>query len=389
MAKRYAKSIFRMDDETVSTLVVGTPEIIKESAHPVLLDEWQAAPSIWNTVRHFVDENMEPGQYLLTGSSAPKKAKLHSGAGRIVRLKMRPFSLQERGLAPSLLSLGALLEDDADIKSQAVEVPQQAYVKEILCSGFPGVRQVASEYHREILDRYIDTIIEKDFSELGFEVRYPETLRAWMKAYAAAEGSTTSYESIMNAATPGQDKKPAKATTMVYREALEALCIIDSVKPWLAEGNLYRNLAKAPKHYLVDPALSARLLGVTEDKLLQGERVQILGAQTKTLIGRLFEGLVAQSLKVYAGALGLPLCHIRTTRGDHEVDFVIEKGNTLIALEVKFSPKIEERDGVHLDWLERNLPGKRVIKIVVYSGKYLVRQEQDKTIFVPAACLGV
>jgi len=389
LAKRYAKTVFQIDNETTASLVLGTPDILKESLKPTLIDEWQSAPSIWNTVRHFVDDDMSPGQFILTGSAAPKKAGLHSGSGRIVRIKMRPFSLIERGLSPQLISLSGLLSGDPQTKPQTLEVSQQAYVQEILKSGFPGIRNIADELRKEMLDGYIDNIVEREFEKLGVQIRKPESLRAWLKAYAAAEGSTASYERILNAATPGQDKKPAKATTMSYRDTLSALWILDPIAPWLTEGNLSANLGKSAKHYLVDPALTARLLDITEQRLLNAEgAVHVLGSQTKTVVGRLFEGLVAQSLKVYADANGVEVRHLRTVRGDHEIDFIIEKGETLLAVEAKFSPHISNEDVKQLNWLERSLNDRKVVKAVIYTGPHLAQRESDGVLLIPAACLG-
>jgi len=389
LARRYAQTVYRMDDETTASLVTGTPGLLREAARPVLVDEWQATPSVFNSIRHLVDEDMSPGQFILAGSAVPIKARLHSGAGRIVRIRLRPLSLAERQLAPSLVSLSDLLDGRTDLPAQRVEVSQQQYVKEILRSGFPGIRRIPETSRADMLDAYIDNVVEREFSELGVPVRSPATLRAWLRAYAAAEGSTTSYESIMNAATPGLAQKPSKRTTTAYRDTLAALWITDPVDPWISEGNLFTNLGRSPKHYLVDPALTARLLGIDETRLLNAEaRVEVLGSQAKTLIGRLFESLVAQSLKVYADANGVGLRHLRTTRGDHEVDFVIERGDVLVAIEAKLSPRVDDSDLKHLNWLERSVEGRRVVKAVAYTGEFLARREADGALLIPAACLG-
>jgi predicted AAA+ superfamily ATPase len=389
MARRHAQTVFRMDDEITASLITGTPSIINESAKPVVIDEWQAAPSIFNTIRHYVDEDMTPGQYILAGSAIPIKAKLHSGAGRIVRMRLRPFSLHERGMAQMAVSLSGLLRGDTEIATDRVVVTQQQYVREIMASGFPGIRCIPETSRQDMLDSYIDSIVDREFADLGVAVRRPDALRAWMKAYAAAEGSTTSYESIINAASPGQDKKPSKQTTMTYRDTLAALWILDPVAPWLMEGSIYRSLGKAYKHHLVDPALAARLLDINERKLLSAEGdVNILGNQTKTLIGRLFEGLVAQSLKVYADANGVDVRHLRTARGDHEVDFIIEQGDVLVAIETKFAPHVGDDDVRHLNWLERTVTGRKIVKVLVYTGEYLATRPTDGVLLVPAACLG-
>jgi len=135
--------------------------------------------------------------------------------------------------------------------------------------------------------------------------------------------------------------------------------------------------------------LTAKLLDITGQKLLGAEgTVRVLGPQTKTIIGRLFEGLVAQSLKVYADANGVGVRHLRTVRGDHEIDFIIEQGETLLAIEAKFFTHISSNDVKQLNWLEKALPEMNVVKAVVYAGAHLVQRESDDILLIPAACLG-
>lgn len=109
------------------------------------------------------------------------------------------------------------------------------------------------------------------FPEQGHLVRRPATLRAWLTAYAAATGTTASYNSILEAATPGDGDKPAKTTTIAYRDVLSQIWLLDPVPGWLPVRNHFTRLAQSPKHYLVDPALAARLLGATSRSLLVGE----------------------------------------------------------------------------------------------------------------------
>ena len=75
-----------------------SPELVLEGETPRLVDEWQEVPPIWDAVRHKVDQTGEKGQFILTGSATPNhKGILHSGPGRIERLRMRPMSLYETG----------------------------------------------------------------------------------------------------------------------------------------------------------------------------------------------------------------------------------------------------------------------------------------------------
>lgn len=77
----------------------------------MLVDEWQRLPAVWDLVRRAVDDGAEPGSFLLTGSAIPDPPPTHSGAGRIVSIRMRPLTLSER-LGSHSVSLAALLTGD-------------------------------------------------------------------------------------------------------------------------------------------------------------------------------------------------------------------------------------------------------------------------------------
>ena len=82
------------------------PELLLSRPRPILIDEWQNVPEVWDVVRHAVDWDLSGGQFLLAGSATPRAgATAHSGAGRIGRLRMRPMTLEERGVGEPAVSL--------------------------------------------------------------------------------------------------------------------------------------------------------------------------------------------------------------------------------------------------------------------------------------------
>ncbi len=105
-AQRRAGTVFAMDDPVARDLMLADSGRLDRAARPVLVDEWQREPVVWDLVRRAVDRDYSPAQFLLTGSATPTNAPTHSGAGRIVGLRMRPMSLAERGLIPATISLG-------------------------------------------------------------------------------------------------------------------------------------------------------------------------------------------------------------------------------------------------------------------------------------------
>ena len=386
-ASRYAEHTMHLDiDEGIDLLGGGLP-VLKAQQKPLLLDEWQRFPRSWDYVRRLVDEDNSPGQYLLTGSAVPRKATTHSGAGRIVRLRMRPLSLEERELETPAIRMKDLLDGSIDQVGAASSLDLTDYITEITASGFPGIRPLSSNAQQVQLDSYIKNLTEREFSENGILVRKPDTLKRWLRAYAAATASTSSYQAILDASTPGETEKPSSKTTLNYRDALESLWIIDQVPAWLPTASPFTALGKSPKHFLADPALTARLLHITADQLLSGTAHPLLKQKTGTTIGRLFEALIALSLQTYAMVNDAELYHFRSAKGDREIDFIIERGFSIVAIEVKSSSEITGSDVEHLNWLSDNFPDYSITRVVLNSGKNAYTRP-DGIHVIPAALLG-
>ena len=108
-ALRLAKTVQRLDDPQLSTVGSADPHVLLRGDPPVLLDEWQRVPAVWDLVRRAVDQDSNPGRFLLTGSATPTGPATHSGAGRIVTLRMRPLTLAERRIEEPSVSLRTLL----------------------------------------------------------------------------------------------------------------------------------------------------------------------------------------------------------------------------------------------------------------------------------------
>ena len=236
----------------------------------VLIDEWQRHPPLWDLVRRRVDAGAPPGRFLLTGSAEPTEEPTHTGAGRIVRLRMRPLGLAERPRRADR-RLRSMLAGERPAVSGTSDMGVHDYVAEILTSGFPGIRPLARAARRAQLDSYLARVVERDFPEQGLRVRRPATLHAWLSAYAAATATTTSYNSLLDAATAGETTKPAKTTTTAYRDVLSQLWLLDPVPGWVPNRNHLRRLTQPPKHHLADPALAAHLVGVDAGALLRGQ----------------------------------------------------------------------------------------------------------------------
>jgi predicted AAA+ superfamily ATPase len=388
-ATRRAASVHGLDDPAQRSVARADPSRLLETAAPILIDEWQHVPESWDLVRRAVDAGAEPGRFLLTGSASLAGAETHSGAGRIVSVRMRPLALAERGVETASVSLGELLRGERLPVRGGTDLRLGDYVQEILGSGFPGLRGLADRPLRAQLDGYLDRVVDRDFPELGHPIRNPAALRRWMTAYAAATSTTASFETIRDAATGGEDEKPAKTTTQPYRDVLERLWLLDPVPAWMPTRNRIRRLSSPPKHQLADPALAARLLRLDADALLSGGEVGPPIPRDGTLLGALFESLCTLSLRVYAQAAEARVFHLRTSGGEHEVDLIIERDDgRILAVEVKLARDIDDDDVRHLSWLADRVGDALLDAVVLTTGEQAYRR-RDGIAVVPASLMGV
>jgi hypothetical protein len=387
-ASRRARTILSLDVPAQRALLEADPDRLHRLEEPILLDEWQRYPPSWDLVRRAVDADPRPGRFLLTGSTLPRELPAHSGAGRIVTVRMRPLSLAERHLQEPTVSLEALLAGKRPRITGHSTVALPAYLEELVSSGFPGIRFAGKAGARALLDGYLDQIAKRELPELGHVVRRPATLRAWLAAYAAATATSTSYNVLLDAASPGENDKPSKTTTIAYREALTALWLLDPAPAWTPLRNAFTRLGQAPKHHLVDPALAARLLGTSAASLSAGDDAGPPRLRDGNLTGRLFESLVTLSVRVYAQASAARVHHLRTHNGAREIDLIVERDDgRVLAVEVKLGGAVGDEDVSHLLALQRTLGPDLLDAVVVTAGSDAYRRT-DGVAVVPAALLG-
>lgn len=385
-ARSRAATIFSLEKTAERSVVQADPRIIVDAQAPVLVDEWQQVPEVWNVIRNAVDEERIPGRFILTGSASPAlDATVHSGAGRILSLRMRPMSLYERDICQPSVSFGELLQGSQPRISGSSPLRLKDYVEEIVASGFPGIRLDPPEYRQQQLEAYIDLAVDRDLPELGHQVRQPHLMRNWLKAYAAASATTADYSRILEAATPGESDKPAKTTTLAYRDMLTRIWLLDPVPGWIPSRSPLTRLRQGPKHHLADPALAAALLGVTAESMLGGETSWFAD---QTLAGALFESLVTLSVRVLAQQAGAKVYHLRTFGGEREIDLIVEKRDgSILAVETKLSAQATDKDVRHLVWLQEKLGARVLDRVVINTGDYAYRRP-DGIAVVPLGLLG-
>ena len=387
-AERRAVTVHRLDDPGQRAVAAADPMRLVAGRRPVLIDEWQRIPESWDLVRRAVDADHRAGQYLLTGSATPTGAPTHSGAGRIVTVRMRPLTLSERGISEPTVSLRVLLAGGRPPVAGRTDVTLETYTHEIVASGFPGMRHLADRALRAQLDGYVARIIEHDFGDLGRTVRNPAMLRRWMTAYAAATSTTATFETIRDAATGGHGEKPAKTTTQPYNDILQRLWIVEPVPAWLPTRHHISRLASPPKHQLADPALAARILGIGADALLEGRSTGPSVPRDGTLLGALFESLVTLQVRTSAQLAEATVSHLRTRGGEREVDLIVARADQrVVAIEVKLARSIDDVDARHLRWLREQIGDDLIDSVIVTTGPEAYRRP-DGIAVIPLALLG-
>ena len=387
-ATQRVRTIVTLADPRQRQVVAADPDLLAHADPPVLVDEWQLEPSVWDRVRRLVDDDPTGGRFLLAGSAAPGPGvQIHSGAGRIVRVLMRPMAICERGLAVPTVSMAGLLSGRRDAVTGSSPLGLADYTEEILRSGFPAIRELPPRPRRAQLDSYLDRALDHDLEENGVRVRRPAALRAWLTAYAAATATTASHSVILDAATPGEGDKPARQTVTTYRESLERLFLLEPLPAWTPSSSPLRRLVQSPKHHLVDPALAARLIGIDGPGLLRGEGDRV-ATTDGPLLGALFESLTTQTVRTLSQSAEARPYHLRTKSGDREIDLIVEgRDRRVLALEAKLNPVVSDADVRHLRWLRDSL-GDRVADVAVVTTGPSAYRRPDGVAVIPLALLG-
>lgn len=302
-----------------------SPSIVLEGETPRLLDEWQEVPSIWDAVRYTVDGRAEKGQFILTGSSTPKrKGVLHSGAGRIGRLRMRTMSLYESGESSGTVSLEELCNGKIT-PAMTGEVSLRDLAYYTVRGGWPGNLNVAPENASLLPQSYLDAILDDDSQRID-DKKYDVTkMRLLLRSLARNESTTAAKKKLLNDIREFDDEAIDMDTIATYLDVFNRLFLLDNQLPFSANIRSSVRVKQAEKRHFCDPALACALLKATPDKLI---------GDLETF-GFLFEALVERDLKIYAESFGANLYHYQDYN-NKEIDAVVElKDGKWCAFEIK------------------------------------------------------
>ena len=310
-----------------------SPALVLEGETPRLIDEWQEVPPLWDAVRYTVDQRGKKGQFILTGSATPKrKGVLHSGAGRIGKLRMRPMSLYESGDSSGKVSLHELCEGKLT-PAITGEVDLRTLARLTVRGGWPGNLDINDADISLLPGEYLDAVIDDDVNRVDETRRDSRKVRLLLRSLARNESTTATNRTLKNDIKEIDDEDIDVETVATYLDIFNRLFLTDNQQPYSTKLRSSVRVKQAEKRHFCDPSLACALLKVTPERLI-GDLATF---------GFLFEALCERDLKIYAESFGATLYHYQDYAGN-EIDAIIElPDGSWCGIEIKLGAnKIEE-----------------------------------------------
>jgi predicted AAA+ superfamily ATPase len=355
-ARQLAQTVVRLDRPPEAAAFLADPDAaLKASAEPVVLDEWQAVPSVLGAVKRAVDEDFRPGRFVLTGSvRANLDAETWPGTGRVIPVPI--YGLTQRELAGRITGptfVDRVADGELSALSPADPTPDlPGYVDLALAGGYPEPVLRLSEAGRQAwLDGYLEQLLTRDAATLT--ARRPLHLRRYFEALALNTAGVVEHKTLYDAA------RIDRHTAVSYDALLSGLFVVEALPAWYT--NRLSRLIKTPKRYVVDPSLVAAAL--------RADRAAVL--RDGDLLGRILDTFVAAQLRpeLVLSSSRPRLHHLRDKSGRHEIDLLAELGgHRVVGLEVRASAAPTRADARHLAWLRDELDDRFLHGAVLHTG---------------------
>lgn len=370
--KEHFKNMLEIDTDTA---LAGNP--------PMLIDEWQTVPKLWDAVRYTIDHRRKMGQFILTGSAVPnKEEREHSGTGRFAWLTMRPMSLFESGESNGSVSLNNLFTSPEKILAKN-DLKLQDIAFLICRGGWPMAVGLPKEEALEQAFDYYDAVTKEDVTKVDGVKRTSERVQRLMRSYARHQGTQASvatlYEDLRNndSATLDED------TISSYLEVLRKIFVVEDMPAWNPNLRSKTAIRTSDTRYFVDPSIAIAALGMGPADLMNDLNT----------MGFFFEALCVRDLRVYAEALNGKVYHYRDKNG-LECDAVIHLRNGQYGLiEIKLGGQSLINDGANtlnllgnqIDTTRMKTPAFKMI--LTATGEYAYQRPEDGIYVVPVGCL--
>jgi predicted AAA+ superfamily ATPase len=354
------------------------PSLLLEGEPPLLLDEWQMAPVIWDAVRFAVDKRGMVGQFILTGSATPGESETaHSGTGRIARMLMRPMSLYESKESNGQVSISDLFAGNTDIAAKSALNIEQ--IAQAICrGGWPAAVKSVKQSSR-IAMNYVDAIINSDIHRVDGVEKDPDRVRLLLKSLARNISTQATAKTIMDDMQVNETSITDK-TLSSYLNALRRLFVIEDVPAWQPSLRSKTAIRTAHKRQFVDPSIAAAAMRTDAKGILRDFRT----------FGFLFESLCTRDLRVYSQAIDGGVYHYRD-KSELESDLIIKLNDGRWApVEVKMGNKQIEQAATNLIKLSHKIDADKMNQpsfLMVITGGNVAYRRPDGVLVVPIGCL--
>lgn len=386
-AKQLAQSVLDLGDATVLRqsvqLIELSPRTLLDGKTPRLIDEWQALPPIWDSIRSEVDKRGEPSQFILTGSSVLPEADetIHSGTGRFAHIKMRPMSLYESGESNGKVSLKELFDGKPlETQTNDLTIDDIAY---LTCrGGWPWATLISKEVALDQAFDYVDSVVNNDIQRVDGVKRNPERARLLLRSYARNISQPIPYSTIRKDMLANDSSTLDEDTVYDYIKALKKLYVIEDLAAWNPNIRSKAAIRTGDTRHFVDPSIGTASLGLGPQDLINDLKS----------FGFFFEDLAVRDLRVYAEALDGKIYHYRDSTG-LECDTVLHRRNGSYALlEVKLGGKdLIDEGAANMIKLSASIdtekmPAPSFMAVIVGVGEYAF-QRKDGVYVIPIGCL--
>ena len=393
-AEQLSQSVLKLQDPDMREEYLATaavkPSLLLQGKTPRLIDEWQDAPILWDAVRNMVDQRQRPGQFILTGSNAVDKKKLlHSGTGRIARLRMLPMSLWESLDSNGGISLQELFDHpQCDIDGITSELTIEKLIFVACRGGWPASLQGRSDASRLLIAKnYFQSLCEDDISRIDGRQRKPDVAARLLRSYARNISTLAKKSSMLADVTASGDVSLSQDTFDDYLNALVRLFVVQDLEAWCPAVRSKTVIRSASKRCFVDPSIAVAALGLSPAQLQE---------QLKTF-GFIFEQMCIRDLKSYTVERGGRLSYYRDRYG-LEADGVLHLDDGRYALlEFKLGGLEIEEGAAHLTELvslirkentsEPQVPIREPDLLLVITGGNMAYSRPDGVKVVPLGCL--
>lgn len=368
------------------SLLEMNPEEALDDDPPMLVDEWQTVPKLWDAVRYAVDHRRKMGQFILTGSAVPdqeaEKQREHSGTGRFAWLTMRPMTLFESGDSAANVSLGALFDAPGQLlEKNSLSLQDMAFL--ICRGGWPMAVGLSDEAALEQAFDYFDAVTKEDITRVDGVKRSSDRVRRLMQSYARHQGTQVSLATLHKDVKANDTASFDEDTMASYLDALRKIFVVEDMPAWNPNLRSKTAIRTADTRYFVDPSIATAALGLGPGDLIGDLRT----------MGFLFETLCVRDLRVFADALDAKVRHYRDKRG-LECDAVLHRRDGRYALiEIKLGGQslIDEalvtldKLASQIDTSKMRAPSFRMV--LTATGDYAYRRPEDGIYIVPLGCL--